>query len=86
MSARRRRRVRGISVWLIALLVALVATIQIRSQVEVERSLVGVDARSLAFLIDDLHRANDSLMPRKPTWRSGGLRRSQVRAGRPTRS
>lgn len=47
--------------WLIALLVALVATIQIRSQAEVERSLVGVDATSLAFLIDDLHRANDAL-------------------------
>ena len=67
MSARseagRRRpiRVRGISVWLIALLVALVATIQIRSQAEVERSLVGTDPTSLAFLIDDLHRANESL-------------------------
>ena len=54
-------RVRGVSVWLIALLVALVATIQIRSQAEVERSLVGIDSTSLAFLIDDLHRANDSL-------------------------
>jgi uncharacterized protein YlxW (UPF0749 family) len=67
MSARaeteRRRpiRVRGISVWLIALLVALVATVQIRSQAEVERSLVGTDPTSLAFLIDDLHRANESL-------------------------
>jgi uncharacterized protein YlxW (UPF0749 family) len=48
-------------VWLIALLVALVATIQIRSEVEVARSLVGIDPTSLAFLIDDLHRANDSL-------------------------
>jgi uncharacterized protein YlxW (UPF0749 family) len=46
---------------LIALLVALVATVQIRSEVEVARSLVGIDATSLAFLIDDLHRANDSL-------------------------
>ena len=60
-SPRRTTRVRGISVWLIALLVALVATIQIRSQAEVERSLVGVDVTSLAFLIDDLHRANDTL-------------------------
>jgi len=59
--ARSRGRIRGVGVWLIALLVALVATIQIRSQAEVERSLVGVDATSLAFLIDDLHRANDSL-------------------------
>lgn len=58
---RRPMRVRGISVWLIALLVALVATVQIRSQAEVERSLVGTDPTSLAFLIDDLHRANESL-------------------------
>lgn len=56
-----RSRFRGVSVGLIALLVALVATVQIRSQAEVERSLVGVDVASLAFLIDDLHRANDSL-------------------------
>jgi uncharacterized protein YlxW (UPF0749 family) len=64
MSARRKtrsNRVRGISVWLLALLVALVATIQIRSQAEVQRSLVGIDTTSLAFLIDDLHRANDNL-------------------------
>jgi uncharacterized protein YlxW (UPF0749 family) len=54
-------RVRGLSVWLIALLVAIVATVQIRSQAEVERSLVGVDATSLAFLIDDLHSANEAL-------------------------
>jgi len=45
----------------IALLVALVATIQIRSQAEVEQSLAGTDSTTLAFLIDDLHRANDSL-------------------------
>ena len=54
-------RVRGLSVWLMALLVAAVATVQIRSQAEVERSLVGVDTTSLAFLIDDLHSANDTL-------------------------
>jgi uncharacterized protein YlxW (UPF0749 family) len=46
----------------IALLVAAVATIQIRSEAEVERSLVGIDTTSLAFLIDDLHRANDALL------------------------
>jgi uncharacterized protein YlxW (UPF0749 family) len=57
----RRSSGRAISVWLIALLVALVATVQIRSQAELERSLIGVDTTSLAFLIDDLHRANDSL-------------------------
>jgi len=60
------------------LLVALVATVQIRSQAEVERSLVGIDTTSLAFLIDDLHRANDSLQTeaadlqsREGTLRSG---------------
>jgi uncharacterized protein YlxW (UPF0749 family) len=43
-------------------LVALVATVQIRSQAEVERSFAGTDTASLAFLIDNLHRANDSLV------------------------
>jgi uncharacterized protein YlxW (UPF0749 family) len=63
MSSRARPRASGraIGIWMIALLVALVATIQIRSQAEVVRSLVGTDTTSLAFLIDDLHRANDSL-------------------------
>jgi len=60
-SPRRRASGRAISVWVIALLVAAVATVQIRSQAEVERSLVGIDTTSLAFLIDDLHRANDAL-------------------------
>jgi uncharacterized protein YlxW (UPF0749 family) len=58
---RGRSRGRAAGVWLIVLLVAVVGTVQIRSQAEVERSLVGVDATSLAFLIDDLHRANDAL-------------------------
>jgi uncharacterized protein YlxW (UPF0749 family) len=62
MSARSRRSSRAISVWLIALLVALVATVQIRSQAEVERSFAGTDTASLAFLIDNLHRSNDSLL------------------------
>lgn len=60
-SASRRRSGRAIEIWLIALLVALVATVQIRSQAEVERSLVGTDTTTLAFLLDDLHRANDAL-------------------------
>jgi len=74
----RRSAGRAISIWLIALLVALVATVQIRSQAEVERSLVGIDTTSLAFLIDDLHRANDTLQSeatdlqaRKATLQSG---------------
>lgn len=67
MSARPRRpagsRSSGgvLAVCLIALLVALVATIQLRSQAEVERSLQSADPASLAFSIDQLHRANDSL-------------------------
>src|SRR5579864_9038183 len=77
-AARRRSTGRAIGIWVIALLVALVATVQIRSQAEVERSLVGIDTTSLAFLIDDLHRANDSLQAeaadlqaRQATLRSG---------------
>src|ERR1700674_2639413 len=63
MSARSRGPASGraIGIWLIALLVALVATVQIRSQAEVERSFVGTDTTTLAFLIDNLHRSNDSL-------------------------
>lgn len=76
--SRRRNRATGISVWLIALLVALVATIQIRSEVEVQRSLVGTDPTSLAFLIDDLHRANDSLDAEKTDLTS---RRAQLQSG-----
>ena len=67
------------SVWLIALLVALVATIQIRSEVELQRSLVGVDATSLAFLLDDLHRANDSLGAEKADLTD---KRAQLQSGR----
>src|ERR1700694_4965258 len=75
----RRRKGRAIEIWLIALLVALVATVQIRSQAEVEKSLVGTDTTTLAFLIDVLHRANDALSAetadltqRKATLQSGG--------------
>jgi uncharacterized protein YlxW (UPF0749 family) len=81
MSARRRTGGgRAVSVWLIALLVALVGTIQIRSQAEVERSLVGVDATSLAFLIDDLHRANDSLDVEKASLEG---QRATLQSGQP---
>src|SRR5205814_801540 len=67
MSTRPRRAARSrssggvLAVCLIALLVAVVATIQLRSQAEVERSLQSADPASLAFSIDQLHRANDSL-------------------------
>lgn len=85
MSARSSRRPRQrsywgpVAVWLIAMLVALVATIQLRSQAEVERSLVSVDPATLAFSIDQLHRANDALEAqiadlthRKAALQSGG--------------
>jgi uncharacterized protein YlxW (UPF0749 family) len=49
------------AVWLIALLVAFVATVQLRSQAEVERSLQQADPATLAFSIDQLHRSNDQL-------------------------
>jgi len=42
-------------------LIAFVAVVQVRSQAEVVRSLEGQDNTSLAFLIDDLHRANENL-------------------------
>lgn len=42
-------------------LIAFVAIVQVRSQAEVVRSLEGQDNTSLAFLIDDLHRANENL-------------------------
>ena len=61
-AAPRATSTRAISVWLIALLVAIVATVQIRSQAEVERSFANTDTASLAFLIDNLHRSNDSLL------------------------
>ena len=66
-SSSRSRRVRmrsssgAVAVWLIALLVALVATVQLRSQAEVERTLAQADPATLAFSIDQLHRANDAL-------------------------
>ncbi len=51
----------AVAVWIIALLVAVVATVQLRSQAEVERTLQSADPATLAFSIDQLHRSNDSL-------------------------
>jgi uncharacterized protein YlxW (UPF0749 family) len=75
----RRRSGRAIEIWLIALLVALVATVQIRSQAEVEKSLIGIDTTTLAFLLDNLHRSNDQLaaetsdlQQRKASLQAGG--------------
>jgi len=59
-----RRSHRGVTLIIVGILSAAVAflgVVQIRSQAEVVRSLEGQDNTSLAFLIDDLHRANDAL-------------------------
>ncbi|HEY2598595.1 MAG TPA: DUF881 domain-containing protein [Candidatus Dormibacteraeota bacterium] len=79
MSARSKPRAsRAIGLWLIALLVALVATVQIRSEADVERSFVGTDTASLAFLIDNLHRVNDSLQTEGADL---ALQRARLQAG-----
>lgn len=66
-------------------LVALLAILQLRSQAEVQRSLDTQDNTSLAFLIDDLHRANDSLQSEITTLtvQRDGLRRSGAPAAQP---
>lgn len=46
---------------LVVMAVSALAVIQVRSQVEVARSLETQDNTSIAFVIDDLHRANDAL-------------------------
>ena len=59
-----RRSHRGLTLLIVGALsaaIAFVGVVQIRSQAEVVRSLEGQDNTSLAFLIDDLHRANDAL-------------------------
>jgi len=61
LPGRRRRTQTALLVGLLAAVLAFVGVIQIRSQAEVERSLAGEDEASLAFQIDDLHRANESL-------------------------
>lgn len=48
-------------VGLLSLAIVFVVVIQVRSQAEVERTLTAEDPTSLAFLIDDLHSANDAL-------------------------
>ena len=46
---------------LVVMAVSALAVVQVRSQLEVARSLETQDNTSIAFLIDDLHRANDAL-------------------------
>jgi uncharacterized protein YlxW (UPF0749 family) len=50
-----------ILVGIVAAGLSFLGTLQIRSQVQVAQSLATQDNTALAFLIDDLHRANDSL-------------------------
>lgn len=51
----------AVLVGVIAAALAFVAAVQVRSQAEVVRTLAGEDPTTLAFLIDDLHSANDLL-------------------------
>src|SRR2546425_11189505 len=78
-------RGKAVTVALLTELVALVAVLQLRSQAEVQRSLDTQDNTSLAFLIDDLHRANDSLQTEISalTGQRDGLRRSGASAAQP---
>lgn len=55
------RRGAPVIVGVVVLVVTALTVIQVRSQAEVARSLVGQDNTSLAFLIDDLHRSNYQL-------------------------
>ena len=79
MSAQRRNNTASLlMVALLAAIVGFVFVLQVRSQAEVERSLVGQDNTSLAFLIDDLHRSNDSLAIEQAQLQS---RRDKLQAG-----
>lgn len=46
---------------LLSLVIVFVVVIQVRSQAEVERTLANEDPATLAFVINDLHGANDAL-------------------------
>ena len=62
MALRRRRSpFTAALVGLLSAVVVFVVVIQVRSQAEVERTLTNQDPTTLAFLIDDLHSANDAL-------------------------
>ena len=83
-----RRTHRGLTLIIVGTLSAAVAflcVVQIRSQAEVARSLAGQDNTSLAFLIDDLHRANDELAAQESELaaRRNGLRASDGAAADP---
>jgi uncharacterized protein YlxW (UPF0749 family) len=75
---RTRRNRYALVVGLLTAMLAFVAVVQVRSQAEVVRSLEGQDSTALAFLIDDLHRANDSLASDAAVL---GARRDALRGG-----
>lgn len=58
---RRRSPFTAALVGVLSAVVVFVVVIQVRSQAEVERTLSAEDPTTLAFLIDDLHSANDAL-------------------------
>lgn len=79
MPGPRSRRTTLLVVGVLAAVLAFVGTVQLRSQAEVQRTLVGEDPTALAFLIDDLHNGNDllaaevsSLAARRDALSSGG--------------
>ncbi|GAC1614950.1 MAG: hypothetical protein NVS9B1_24630 [Candidatus Dormibacteraceae bacterium] len=73
------RRVRTpIVLGLVILAVTALTVVQIRSQAEVQRSLVGQDNTSLAFLIDELHQSNEALAAEEAMLTA---QREQLRAG-----
>jgi uncharacterized protein YlxW (UPF0749 family) len=61
LSRGRRSPLSAVLVGLLSAIVVFVVVIQVRSQAEVERTLSAEDPTTLAFLIDDLHTANDAL-------------------------
>ena len=73
-SQRRRSRFGGALVGLLSLVIVFVVVIQVRSQAEVERTLANEDPATLAFVINDLHGANDALA----ALRSGRVRGAAV--------
>ena len=81
MSARRSGLTGALMVALLAAVVGFVGVLQVRSQAEVERSLVGQDNASLAFLIDELHQSNDELSAEESQLQA---RRDTLRAGSST--
>jgi uncharacterized protein YlxW (UPF0749 family) len=75
---RNRRNRSALVVGLLTAMLAFVAVVQVRSQAEVVRTLEGQDSTALAFLIDDLHRANEALEAQRAAL---AARRDTLRGG-----